>query len=119
MELVTTAIEADTAGRVPEAIGLYMRSLDHFMGALHCMFTSHHIKLRTIIGVIISYIKYLDETDDTKKEGMRKKISEYLERTELLKDVLRNSLQTKYDSKDYKELSAWIVRLHNSLPAPP
>ena len=42
----------------------------------------------------------VDESDETKKETMRKKITEYLSRTEFLREQLRSNLEQSCNVKE-------------------
>lgn len=65
---VKRAVIEDTAGNYNTAIKLYCESLEHFIPAIHY------------------------ENNDAKKEALRKKVKEYMDRAEELKQVLRPKL---------------------------
>lgn len=67
IELVTAAVAADASGDLPAAVDLYCKALEHFVAA-------------------IDY-----ETDALKQEALRKKVQEYINRAEALKDIIRSS----------------------------
>lgn len=83
--IVEKAIEEDTYQNYAEAYKQYMNSLDYFMMALKCkkqnMLTSGYS------GIAKSCFS-LDEKNDSLKTLIRRKITEYLNRAEKLKEHL-------------------------------
>lgn len=91
IDIVKRAIEEDEKQDYQEAYRLYQQSLEYFMTALKCF----HSPFTALTCVSV------DEKNEKSKQMIKKKVGEYLERAEKLKDHL-----SKPTTKDGKPAAA-------------
>lgn len=85
IEHVKKATEEDKAQNYPEALRLYQLSLEYFLTAIKCM-----SRLRPLLIL-------LDEKNEKRKQTIRLKVTEYMDRAEEIKQLI-DSGQDKQDS---------------------
>ena len=99
LDLTREAIENDTNGKYKEAYDLYTKGLDYYMLAIKCMY-GWWLLLIYFMYTNASYLTtWIDEKNDKKKELIKTKCYEYLDRAEQLKNHL-NKLEKKTETSE-------------------
>lgn len=90
IEIVKKATDEDQKGNYEEALKNYMHSLEYFMAAVKCKSATHSHDWLLWFSIVHACDSMIapDEKNERIKESIRKKITEYLERAEKLKEHL-------------------------------
>ncbi|CAG8574283.1 1574_t:CDS:2 [Cetraspora pellucida] len=98
IEISKKATEEDAKENYEQAYKLYQNALEYFMAAIKC--TSWWTFKNIVPGSYIKTNSSIDEKNERSKQTIRKKLTEYLERAEKLKEYLNSKEEKLQKNKD-------------------
>lgn len=93
IQFVRQASDEDEKENYKEALRLYQLSLNYFITALKCKWRCNKAWL-IIKSKLTVFFVFSDEKNEKRKEVIRQKAAEYMDRAEKIKEIMKNQTDT-------------------------